>query len=60
MSLNKAIKYKKEKRKSYRGAKSVSLECRNHGECVWCRNNRLHKNKKKEASANDKLKEYLK
>lgn len=51
MSLTKAIKHKKEKRKDYREkgeyAKSVSSHCRNHGRCEWCKNNRLHSSEKR-------------
>lgn len=43
MSLDKAIEHKKEKRKPYRKAKAVDKTCRNHGSCLWCRANRLHK-----------------
>lgn len=48
MSLDKAIKYGKEKRKPYRGAEAVAKSCRNHGgglrwQCEWCLSNRLHK-----------------
>lgn len=48
MSLDKAIKYGKEKRKQYRGAKAVDCTCRNHGSRDWGLSNRLHKFKKKE------------
>lgn len=62
MSLNKAIKHGKEKRKSYGRqsgtfAKSVSFHCRNHGgkthkkrnnwECEWCKDNRQYSDKKR-------------
>lgn len=47
MGLEKAIKYKKEKRKPYRKAKAVDKQCRNHGACEWCKENRLHSNKKR-------------
>ncbi len=47
MSLDKAIKYGKEKRKPYTGAKSVSKHCRNHGLCKWCEGNRTFSNKKR-------------
>lgn len=47
MSLNKAIKSGKEKRKPYRGAKRVSKSCQNHGSCEYCLSNRLYKNKKR-------------
>lgn len=46
MSLDKAIKYGKEKRKPYYGCKAVDPHCRNHGNCPWCRDGRLHKHKK--------------
>jgi hypothetical protein len=45
--LDKAIKYGKEKRKPYRKSKAIDRSCRNHGSCSWCRNNRLHKHKKR-------------
>ena len=48
MSLYKAIRHKKEKRKEYRKAKAISKSCRNHGGCDYCKNNRLHKYKKAE------------
>ena len=50
MSLDKAIKYGKEKRKPYRGAKALDSWRRNHGNCSWCKEGRLHKNKKREKS----------
>lgn len=63
MSLEKAIKYGKEKRKPYYNSKSVSSHCRNHGgrhhkdrnpwECEYCLGNRLHKNKKNELKGKD-------
>ena len=43
MSHNKAILHGKEKRKPYTGAKAIDKSCRNHGSCIWCRGNRLHK-----------------
>ena len=46
MFLDKAITHGKEKRKPYRGAKAVDKYCRNHGSCIWCRENRLHRFKK--------------
>ena len=48
MTLNKAIKYGKEKRKPYRKAKAVDKYCRNHGACSYCKGNRTYKNKKRE------------
>lgn len=48
MSLDKAIHHGKEHRKPYTGAKAVDKTCRNHGSCVYCRNNRLYRYKKAE------------
>ena len=47
MSLDKAIKSGKEHRKEFRGAKAVDCSCRNHGDCSWCKENRLYKNLKR-------------
>ncbi|MBQ8298428.1 MAG: hypothetical protein IJX99_01080 [Clostridia bacterium] len=43
MSLFKAIRYGKEKRKEWSFCKRVDKRCRNHGGCLWCLSNRLHK-----------------
>ena len=44
MSLDKAIKYGKEHRKSWEGTnKQYTRSCRNHGTCSFCQGNRLHK-----------------
>lgn len=40
MSLDKAIKHKKEKRKPYHGSKALDCTCRNHGSCSYCEDNR--------------------
>lgn len=45
MSLDKAIKHGKEKRRQYTGARAIDPSCRNHGSCDWCRANRLHASK---------------
>lgn len=51
MSLEKAIKYGKEKRKKYYGSKAFDHSCRNHGSCKWCEGNRTYKNKKREQAS---------
>ena len=43
MSLDKAIKHGKEKRKPYTGSKAIFASCRNHGGCPFCEENRRHK-----------------
>lgn len=53
MSLDKAIEHKKEKRKPYRGAKYICPRCRNHGDCAWCAENRIHKYKRNEIPLNE-------
>ena len=60
MGLEKAIKFGKEKRKPYRGGKAVSNSCRNHGNCEYCKQNRLYsfkKSKDKWNVTNEELKE---
>ena len=59
MSLEKAIKYGKEKRKEYRKSKAVDSSCRNGGSCPYCQSNRQHTNKARELEAKDKLNDYL-
>ena len=59
MSLDKSIEYGKEHRKPYRGSKAVDSTCRNHGGCGWCEGNRTYKNKKRQLSCENKLKEYF-
>lgn len=51
MSLDKSIKHGKEKRKKYRGAKAIDCTCRNHNSCSWCRETRLHANKRRKAES---------
>ncbi len=55
MSLNKAIKSGKEKRKPYRGAKAIDHTCRNHGGCPVCIGNRTNKNKEKNRIAIEEI-----
>ena len=57
MSLDKAIKHKKEHRIPYSGAKAIDPACRNHGGCSWCRTNRTIKTKKQSQEAKSKLRE---
>lgn len=59
MSLDKAIKYGKEKRKPYRGSKEFDYSCRNHGSCPWCEKNRLFNNVKRKTIIEEQIKEYM-
>jgi hypothetical protein len=58
MSLDKSIKYNKEKRKPYYGSKEFDTSCRNHGSCSWCEDNRNYSNKKRKKSAEEQIDEY--
>ena len=60
MSLNKSITNGKEHRKPYWGAKAIDRTCRNHGGCEWCRENRTHKNDKRELRQVQELEEWKK
>ena len=54
MSLEKAIKSGKEKRKPHRKAKSIDSSCRNHGRCPWCEGNRTFQERKEQHSAKER------
>jgi hypothetical protein len=56
MSLDKAIFYKKEKRKPYRDSRRFDYSCRNHGGCPYCESNRTYKNKEKDRLAREQIK----
>ena len=43
MSLEKAIKHQKERRRPYRDSRAIDGTCRNHGGCPWCEGSRLRK-----------------
>lgn len=59
ISLNTAILHGKEYRKNYRGTKAVDRDCRNHGACIFCRENRLHQRRLAEFSAKEQLDFYF-
>lgn len=58
MGLEKAIEHNKEHRKPYRGSKAFDCSCRNHGDCEWCKENRLISRTREKKKMEDKLKEY--
>ncbi len=55
MSLDKAIAYGKEHRKPYQGAQVCDPASRNHGGDDYALNDRLHKYRKAEVSAQQQL-----
>lgn len=58
MSLDKAIKYGKEKRKEYYDSRAIACSCRNHGSCDWCRVNRLHQSIRVDEATKKELEEF--
>jgi len=58
MSLDKAIKHKKEHRKPYYGSKAFSQSCRCHGGCKACLENRTHSERKRKLSAEEQIESY--
>ena len=60
MGLDKAIEHGKEKRKPYRGNKSIDKSCRNHGGCEWCHENRIHKYRKKVEALKERQEDWSK
>ena len=58
MSLDKAIKYGKEKRKEYYDSRAIACSCRNHGSCDWCRVNRLHQAIRVDEATKKELEEF--
>lgn len=58
MSLDKAIRHKKEKRKPYRGSKAFDRTCRNHGSCAYCERQRTQKNKALDRAAKEQIKKF--
>jgi hypothetical protein len=56
MSFDKTYPNRKDRRKPYRGAKSVDAHCRNHGSCNYCRGNRTVKRRKSELALEEETK----
>jgi hypothetical protein len=57
MSMDQAILHGKVKRKPYRGAKAIDPSCM-RGDCPWCEKNKKYASRKREESAEDKLKDW--
>jgi hypothetical protein len=47
MSLDKAIKYGKEKRRPYHKRGKYDRSCRPGGSCPWCQGSRMHKHRRR-------------
>lgn len=59
MSLDKAIKHGKEKRKEYRGSARFDGSCRCGGSCSYCSGNRLFFDKKARAKVEGQVDEWF-
>jgi len=59
MSFDKAIEHNKEHRKPYRHSKAFDAQCRNHGGCPWCEENRQYKNIKRKIKIDEQYGETL-
>lgn len=56
--LDKAIEHGKEHRRPYRHAKQIDKQCRNHGICPYCKENKIFFDMKRRIVADEELKEY--
>ena len=59
MSFDKEYPNRKDWRKPYRKSGKFDRSCRPGGTCPWCINNRLHKHKKREMTAQLSLEDWL-
>ena len=59
MSFDKQYPNRKDRRKQYRGAGRFDRNCRCHGSCSYCRDNRLHNTKKRLSGADASMDEFL-
>lgn len=57
MALDKSIQKGREHRKPYTKSKAIDKTCRNHGDCPYCKGNRLYQAQKELDKADDKLKD---
>jgi len=59
MSLEKAIKYGKEKRVQYRRSLAFDRTCRNHGSCEYCKSNRTIQSQREKDRLHGQEDEYF-
>lgn len=59
MSLEKAIKHGKEKRRPYYGSARFDHGCRNHGSCKYCMCNRTFSTRRARAKTEDQIDEWF-
>ena len=59
MSLDKAIKHHKEKRKEYKKlCEQIDKSCRCHGGCDYCLDNRMYQYSKEKERTEEEIKEW--
>jgi hypothetical protein len=59
MSLDKAIKHNKEKRKQYYDSRAWDSSCRCHGSCSYCSEGRTRYKRVEETIEKEQLEEYF-
>jgi len=59
MSLEKAILYKKEKRRPFYDSRRFDHSCRNNGSCSWCEGNRTHSGTKSKLKTDGQVDEWF-
>lgn len=57
MAFDKKYPNRKDKRKPYRDSRRFDRTCRCHGSCAWCRGKRTFTNRKREAEAQEELRQ---
>jgi hypothetical protein len=58
LSFSHNYKNRKDHRKPYRGAKSVDSMCKNHGECPYCKENRLKSSRLNQQKCHEQIKDF--
>jgi hypothetical protein len=53
MAFDKRYPNRKDWRRPYFGPRQVDRTCRAHGSCPWCKDGRLHRDKKQSRAAAD-------
>jgi len=58
MSFYKEYPNRKDWRKPYRDSRGIDSQCKNHGRCSWCHQNRTYADRRFRLIADEKLKEW--
>ena len=58
MSMEKAVKHGKVKRRKYYDSRTFDYSCRHGGNCAWCSNGRQFKGRKDMAASQEQVEEF--